>query len=78
MTSHELGHAIVNTVMSEFGGKLGGIDFNKMTIEERSDWAIRFTNTLFGAKSSKAETGEGQHGRNDKTRPSSSLNPITN
>lgn len=49
-----------------------------MTGEERSDWAIRFTNSLFGAKSGKAETGEGQHGRDDETRPSSSLAPINN
>ena len=78
ITTHEFGHSIVNTIMSEFGGKFEGINFNDMTKEERSDWAIRFTNTLFGVKSGKAETGEGQHGRDDDTRPSSSLAPINN
>ena len=74
--SHEFGHAIVNTIMSEFGGQFNGVDFNAMSKDERSDWAIRFTNTLFSG--SKQETGEGQHGRNSSTKPSHTLDPLKN
>ncbi len=75
--SHEFGHAIVETIMNEYGGVFNGMDFNKMSDEERSDWAIRFTNTLYSTNSNKQETGEGQHGRNDSTSPSHTLEPIT-
>lgn len=74
--SHEFGHAIVNTIMNEFGGSFNGVDFNAMSKEERSDWAIRFTNTLFSG--SKVETGECQHGRNCSTKPSHTLDPLKN
>ena len=74
MLAHESGHAIVNTIMEELGGQLGGADFTKMTDEERSDWAIRFTNTLFGTKDQ--ETGESQYGKKKTQKPSGKLTPI--
>jgi len=43
---HEIAHSIVNTIMGEFKGNFNGVDFNKMKDNERSDWAIKFTNTL--------------------------------
>lgn len=72
--THEFGHAIVNTIMNELGGEFNGVDFNSMTNDERSDWAIRFTNTLFSGNN--LETGEGQHGRGSSTRPTHTLAPL--
>lgn len=76
--SHEFGHAIVNTIMNEFGGSFNGVDFNKMSNEERSDWAIRYTNTLFKQGSNDQETGGGQHGRAVSATPKGTLDPIKN
>jgi hypothetical protein len=74
--AHEFGHSIVNMAMNEFGGTLNGIDFGKMTAEERSDWSIRFTNTIMKANGKTQETGESQHGRGAKDKPKGSLKPI--
>ncbi len=76
--SHEFGHAIVNTIMNEFGGNFNGVDFNNMSKEERSDWAIRFTNTLFKQGSNDQETGGGQHGRAASVTPTGTLDPLKN
>lgn len=73
---HEFGHAIVHIIMEEFNGKFNGVDFNSMTSEERADWAIRFTNTLF--RGEKSETGEGQHGRREDQKPKSALDGLKN
>ncbi len=43
---HEIGHAIMNTIMNEYKGNFNGVDFNKMSEGDRKDWAINFTNTL--------------------------------
>lgn len=74
--SHELGHGIVNTIMSEFGGKFNGVDFNKMSSQERSDWVIRFTNSIYKNRSSNQETGAGQHGRKNNEQSSQPLEPL--
>ena len=73
VASHEFGHAIVNAIMNEFGGVFNGVDFNKMTKEERADWSIRFTNTLGKIM----ETGEYQHSRGN-TKPAGTLDPLQN
>jgi hypothetical protein len=73
-TSHELAHGIVNTIMNEFGGQFNGIDFNPMSGPERQDWAIKFTNSLYSGD--KRESGEGQHKRDEKTRPTHSLDGL--
>jgi len=62
-TLHEFGHAIVNTIMTEFNGEFNGIKFDAMTKQQRSDWAIQFTNTLLQSLQSPLETGVGQHGK---------------
>lgn len=59
---HEVAHSIMNTIMGEFKGNFNGVDFNKMTKHERSDWAIKFTNTLLESQKKPQETGDGQHG----------------
>jgi hypothetical protein len=69
-TLHEFAHAIVNTIMSEFKGVFNGIDFNKLNEQQRSDWAIRFTNTLLESRGEPLEDGAGQHDRNSEQRPS--------
>lgn len=71
---HEFGHAILNTIIFEMDGKFNGIDFNKLTPQERSDWAIRFTNTLLESKGENLESGAGQHG--DIAPRTESLQPI--
>jgi len=71
---HEFGHAIVNTIMNEFGGVFNGVDFNNMTEQQRSDWAIQYTNTL--QNKSNQETGEGQHGRGTGQVPVDPLDPL--
>jgi hypothetical protein len=73
---HEFGHGIVNVIMNEMGGVFNGVDFNKMTEQERSDWSIRFTNTLMKSQGNTQETGEGQHGKKASERPKNSLKPI--
>jgi RHS repeat-associated protein len=75
---HEFGHAIVNTIMMEFGGQFNGVDFNKMTEGQRADWSIRFTNTLRKSNNQSQETGEGQHKRKPNEKSPNSLNPINN
>jgi len=67
---HEIGHAIVNSIMNLYGRMYNGVDFKKMSPTERLDWAIRFTN-LLGNK----ETGEGQHGRSWQESSPQKLNP---
>jgi uncharacterized protein RhaS with RHS repeats len=74
--AHEFGHGIMNVIMNEMGGVFNGTDFNKMTEQERSDWSIRFTNTLMKSQGNTQETGEGQHGQTAKERPKNSLKPI--
>jgi hypothetical protein len=74
--AHEFGHGIVNTIMNEMGGNFNGTDFNKMTELERSDWSIRFTNTLMKSQGNTLETGDGQHGQTASQRPKDSLKPI--
>jgi RHS repeat-associated protein len=74
--THEFGHSIVNVIMNEMGGVFNGTDFNKMTEQERSDWSIRFTNTLMKSQNNTQENGEGQHGQTANQRPKNSLRPI--
>lgn len=74
--AHEFGHGIVNVIMNEMGGVFNGTDFNKMTEQERSDWSIRFTNTLMNSQGNTQETGEGQHTKKASERPKNSLKPI--
>ena len=69
---HEFAHAIVYTIMNEMGGQFNGTDFNKMNKQERSDWAIRYTNTLIESKGQSIETGAGQHNRDIKDTPDKS------
>ena len=74
--SHEFGHGIVNVIMNEMGGVFNGTDFNKMTEQERSDWSIRFTNTLMKSQGKTQENGEGQHDKKASERSKDSLKPI--
>jgi len=77
-TLHEFGHAIVNTIISEFGGQFNGIDFREMDQQQRSDWAIRFTNTLLQSQKMPLETGAGQHDRKAGDKPLiNSVSPLS-
>jgi len=60
---HEIAHGIMNMIMQNYGGKFNGVDFNKLSKEERADWAIQYTNTLLKDKGENLENGIGQHGR---------------
>lgn len=74
---HEFAHAMMYTIMSEFKGEFNGIDFNQMTREQRSDWAIQYTNTLLQAFKKALETGKGQHDREPNEAPTdSTVEPI--
>lgn len=70
---HEIAHAIVSMIMSDYGGNFNGVDFNLMSPQERSDWAIRYTNTLLKDKGANLENGSGQHNPEEgpKTMPRS-------
>ena len=59
-------------IMEEMGGEFNGVNFNKMSKEEKRDWAIRFTNTLLESQKKPLETGEGQHERNFDVKPEES------
>jgi RHS repeat-associated protein len=77
-TLHEFGHAIMNTIMSEFKGEFNGINFNEMDQQQRSDWAIQFTNTLLQSQNKPLETGEGQHDRKPSDKPENkTVEPLT-
>jgi RHS repeat-associated protein len=77
-TLHEIGHAIMNTIMSEFKGEFNGINFNEMDQQQRSDWAIQFTNTLLQSQNKPLETGEGQHDRKPSDKPENkTVEPLT-
>ncbi|MBK7682325.1 MAG: RHS repeat-associated core domain-containing protein [Bacteroidetes bacterium] len=68
-TLHELAHGMMNVIMNEMKGEYNGVNFNDMTETQRSDWAIRFTNTLLQSQNQSLETGQGQHGRESGTAP---------
>jgi hypothetical protein len=74
---HEFAHAIENVIMNEFNGQFNGVDFAKMTKQERADWSIQFTNTLLQSKNEPLETGKGQHGRKADEKPASPPQPLT-
>ena len=78
MLLHELGHAIFNIIMNEFGGNFNGVNFNSLSKEEKSDWTIRLTNTLRAHFNEKMETGEGQHDRKEYEEPKKALDPLKN
>jgi hypothetical protein len=62
--------------MNEFSGKFNDVDFNSMTLQERTDWAIRFDNTLNKALGQPQETGQGQHNRKENEKPDKAPSPL--
>ncbi len=58
-------------------GQFIGVDFNEMTRQGQSDWAIQYTNTLMESEGNNLDTGAGQHGRTIDEIPSQPLKPIT-
>jgi hypothetical protein len=60
---HEFAHSILNVIMEDMGGKFNDVDLSKLNDKQRSDWAIKYTNTLLKTKKESLETGKGQHGR---------------
>lgn len=74
---HEFGHAIMNVIKEEFGNQYNGQDYSKLTEEERSDFSIRWSNTLNKDKKQPQENGDGQHGRAVGQLPKSKPEPLT-
>lgn len=74
--AHEFAHAMVNVIMSEFGGQFNGVDFNEMSQTQRDDWAIQYTNTLWSSQGKALEDGSGQHGRSKNEVPAAGVPPL--
>ncbi len=60
--------------MNEFGWNFNGVDFSKLTPEEKMDWLIRFNNTVFNQN----EDGVGQHKRKAKGLPKTPIRKLKN
>jgi hypothetical protein len=77
-TLHEFAHGMMNVIMNEMSGEFNGVNFNDMTENQRSDWAIGFTNTLLQSQNQSLETGQGQHNRSsDNTPDKKDVAPLT-